>query len=121
MMGLNIWCTCNICILLFYASIELYFLFFFPSIHPSIHPSVRPSLPPSLPSLELDLNMNVLCISDILGFPNVLGCTDGTFIRLQRPRNNEADFVNRKGYHSLNVQVMMMTGKIMCNMKTTHC
>lgn len=41
------------------------------------------------------------------GFPNVLGCIDCTHIRLKKPNNNEADFVNRKGYHSLNVQVQI--------------
>nr|XP_022290278.1 putative nuclease HARBI1 [Crassostrea virginica] len=39
------------------------------------------------------------------GFPNVLGCIDCTHIRLKKPNNNKADFVNRKGYHSLNVQM----------------
>ncbi|XP_069105078.1 putative nuclease HARBI1 [Argopecten irradians] len=42
----------------------------------------------------------------IAGFPNVLGCVDGTFIRIKRPTQNEADFLNRKGYHSLNVQAI---------------
>ena len=41
------------------------------------------------------------------GFPNVLGCIDCTHIRLKKPNNNVADFVNRKGYHSLNVQVQI--------------
>ncbi|XP_041355541.1 uncharacterized protein LOC121373154 [Gigantopelta aegis] len=40
----------------------------------------------------------------ISGFPNVVGCIDGTQIRIQAPNKNEEDFVNRKGYHSLNVQ-----------------
>ncbi|XP_062597698.1 putative nuclease HARBI1 [Saccostrea cucullata] len=42
----------------------------------------------------------------IAGFPNVLGCVDGTFIRIIGPSENEADFVNRKGFHSLNVQMV---------------
>lgn len=41
----------------------------------------------------------------ILGFPNVLGCIDGTFIRIIAPNENDPDCVNRKGFHSLNVQV----------------
>lgn len=44
--------------------------------------------------------------SSIAGFPNVLGCVDGTQVKIIKPRQNEADFVNRKGYHSLNVQVI---------------
>ncbi|XP_061182280.1 putative nuclease HARBI1 [Saccostrea echinata] len=42
----------------------------------------------------------------IAGFPNALGCVDGTFVRIMTPSNNEQDFVNRKGYHSLNVQMV---------------
>ena len=39
------------------------------------------------------------------GFPNVIGCVDGTHIRLHRvPKETENDFVNRKRYHSINVQ-----------------
>ena len=40
------------------------------------------------------------------GFPGVIRCIDCTHIRIQAPRVNENDFVNRKGYHSLNVQVI---------------
>lgn len=43
------------------------------------------------------------------GFPKVLGCIDGTQIRIRKPVENEVDFVNRKGYHSLNVQVLNIT------------
>ena len=39
------------------------------------------------------------------GFPNVVGCIDGTQIRIQSPSQNECDFVNRKNVHSINVQV----------------
>ncbi|XP_052258927.1 putative nuclease HARBI1 [Dreissena polymorpha] len=42
----------------------------------------------------------------IAGFPNVIGLIDGTHVRIQRPKNHEADFINRKGYHSLNVQMV---------------
>jgi hypothetical protein len=39
-------------------------------------------------------------------FPGVIGCVDGTHIWIQRPHENEADYVNRKGYSSINVQVI---------------
>ena len=39
------------------------------------------------------------------GSPNVLGCIDGAFIKIKGPSENELDYVNRKGFHSLNVQV----------------
>ena len=40
------------------------------------------------------------------GFPGVIGCVDGTHVWIRRPAVHEADFVNRKGYHSINVQVI---------------
>jgi len=40
------------------------------------------------------------------GFPNVIGCIDGTHVRILAPIDNEHEFVNRKNYHSINVQVM---------------
>ncbi|KAI0230394.1 hypothetical protein LSAT2_019259 [Lamellibrachia satsuma] len=40
------------------------------------------------------------------GFPNVVGSIDGTQICIQAPSENEHAFINRKGYHSINVQVM---------------
>ena len=39
------------------------------------------------------------------GFPNVIGAIDGTQIALKAPTDEEWIYVNRKGYHSLNVQV----------------
>ncbi|XP_061170345.1 putative nuclease HARBI1 [Saccostrea echinata] len=42
----------------------------------------------------------------VAGFPKVLGCIDGTQIRIQTPSLNEPDYVNRKGFHSLNVQMV---------------
>ena len=40
------------------------------------------------------------------GFPGVIGCIDGTHVRIQGPSAHENDFVNRKGFHSINVQAI---------------
>ena len=40
------------------------------------------------------------------GFPGVIGCIDGTHIRIQGPSVHESDFLNRKGFHSINVQAI---------------
>ena len=39
------------------------------------------------------------------GFPSVIGCIDGTHIRIQAPYQMEHEYVNRKNFHSINVQV----------------
>jgi hypothetical protein len=36
------------------------------------------------------------------GFPNVVGCIDGTHVPIQAPVDDEPRFVNRKGFHSIN-------------------
>ncbi|XP_052260338.1 putative nuclease HARBI1 [Dreissena polymorpha] len=43
---------------------------------------------------------------NIAGFPQVVGVVDGTHIRIQAPSANEDDYMNRKGFHSLNVQMI---------------
>ncbi|MGH0167605.1 UNVERIFIED_CONTAM: hypothetical protein FKN15_053095 [Acipenser sinensis] len=43
---------------------------------------------------------------EIAGFPNVVGAVDGTHIKIQAPYQNENIYVNRKGYHSINVQII---------------
>ncbi|XP_053391145.1 uncharacterized protein LOC128553974 [Mercenaria mercenaria] len=42
----------------------------------------------------------------VVGFPNVVGVVDGTQIRIQGPTEHEEDYVNRKGFHSINVQMI---------------
>lgn len=44
--------------------------------------------------------------SDIAGFPNVIGAIDGTHIRIKSPSLDEHLYVNRKNYHSINVQAV---------------
>ena len=47
------------------------------------------------------------------GFPSVIGCVDGTHIRIQAPHYDENGYVNRKGFHSINVQGICNTeGKL---------
>lgn len=39
------------------------------------------------------------------GFPDVVGCIDGTHIRIQAPLKHEHEYICRKNFHSINVQV----------------
>jgi hypothetical protein len=43
----------------------------------------------------------------VANFPGVIGLIDGTHIRIQAPSEHEDQYVNRKGYHSINVQVIV--------------
>lgn len=38
-------------------------------------------------------------------FPRTIGAIDGTHIRIDAPKKNSADYVNRKGFHSVQLQV----------------
>lgn len=40
------------------------------------------------------------------GFPGVIGCIDGTHIKIIRPNLNEHIFFSRKGYHSINAMIV---------------
>ncbi|XP_068192101.1 putative nuclease HARBI1 isoform X2 [Antennarius striatus] len=39
------------------------------------------------------------------GFPDIIGCIDGTHIPIKAPSQNEAKYVNKKSIHSINVQI----------------
>lgn len=40
------------------------------------------------------------------GMPGVIGCVDCTHIAIVRPTEHEETYINRKGYHSKNVQAV---------------
>ncbi|XP_029176982.1 putative nuclease HARBI1 [Nylanderia fulva] len=40
------------------------------------------------------------------GFPNVIGAIDGTHIKIRAPPKDAQSYINRKGFHSINVQVI---------------
>ena len=46
------------------------------------------------------------------GFPGVVGCVDGTHVRLQAPTQNENNYVNRKGFHSIWMYKLSATMKV---------
>ena len=40
------------------------------------------------------------------GFPSCIGCIDGFHVRICTPYEDENDYVNRKGWHSINCQAI---------------
>ena len=44
------------------------------------------------------------------GFPCAIGCVDGTHVRTKAPFLNEPNYVNRKGFHCINVQAIFDHG-----------
>ena len=58
------------------------------------------------PSTEAEIVQMKRGFYDKGGFPGVIGCVDGTHVKIQGPNENENDYVNRKGFHSINVQAI---------------
>ena len=58
------------------------------------------------PSTEAEIVQTKRGFYDKGGFPGVIGCVDGKHIKIQGPTENENDYVNRNGFHSINVQAI---------------
>ncbi|XP_065570194.1 putative nuclease HARBI1 [Artemia franciscana] len=54
--------------------------------------------------------------SSTAGFPGVLGAIDGTHILIRTPQHSSGTYINRKGFHSLQLQVVCQH-----NLKFTDC
>ena len=59
-----------------------------------------------LPETEEDVCDLVDHFERIHGFPQCLGAIDGTHIEIKQPKKNYYEFINRKGYPSINVQAL---------------
>ncbi|XP_041645242.1 putative nuclease HARBI1 isoform X2 [Cheilinus undulatus] len=53
----------------------------------------------------------------IAGFPDVIGCVDCTHIPIIPPSKNEADYVNWKSIHSINVQIICDAAHVITNVE----
>ena len=40
------------------------------------------------------------------GLPDVIGAIDGCHIPIKAPRENDSEYINRKGFHSLQLQAV---------------
>ncbi|XP_056121345.1 putative nuclease HARBI1 [Rhinichthys klamathensis goyatoka] len=69
----------------------------------------QPNIVTQFVSFPLDartLHTHKRAFMDIAGFPGVVGVIDGTHVRIIAPSEDEAVFVNRKNFHSINVQIV---------------
>ena len=57
-----------------------------------------------LPTSEQEVQASAANFFKRFGFPQCLGAVDGTHIPILKPNENPTAYINRKGYHSLNVQ-----------------
>jgi len=48
------------------------------------------------------------CIKDRYKFPKVIEAIDGTHIKIAAPKLDPDAYINRKGYHSIQLQVYTM-------------
>uniref|UniRef100_A0A3Q4HWY2 DDE Tnp4 domain-containing protein n=1 Tax=Neolamprologus brichardi TaxID=32507 RepID=A0A3Q4HWY2_NEOBR len=69
----------------------------------------QPNIVTQFVSFPLDartLHTHKRAFMDIAGFPGVVGVIDGTHVRIIAPSEDEAVFVNRRNFHSINVQIV---------------
>ena len=57
------------------------------------------------PTLPRDVHRNQAEFRNIAGFPAVVGVIDCTHIKIIAPSEFEAEYVNRKNFHSINTQI----------------
>ena len=60
----------------------------------------------NFPVTDNELRRQNQMFYQVAHLPRVVGVVDWTHVAIRRPLQDEAVFVNRKGYHSINVQVV---------------
>lgn len=60
----------------------------------------------SLPNTQDKRNFIKNEIMQRWGFPGVVGIIDGFHVAILKPTENEQNYINRKGYHSINSQII---------------
>ncbi|KAK4325124.1 hypothetical protein Pmani_004278 [Petrolisthes manimaculis] len=58
------------------------------------------------PTTQAEIQQKQAEFRGIANFPGVVGFIDGSHIRIVAPKEYEAEYVNRKNYHSINIQLV---------------
>ena len=58
------------------------------------------------PIVQEEIQQKQADFTEFDNFPGVVGAIDGTHIRILAPREYEQEYVNRKNYHSINIQLV---------------
>ncbi|XP_050707633.1 putative nuclease HARBI1 [Eriocheir sinensis] len=67
---------------------------------------VKASQEIKMPTTAIDINRAMQDFRRTGNFPRVIGAIDGAHIRIKAPEENEEIYVNRKQFHSLNIQAV---------------
>lgn len=58
------------------------------------------------PRIVPEFNQRKEIFMNRFGFPGTIGCIDGTHVAILKPVQDAHNYLNRKGYYSLNVQII---------------
>lgn len=72
------------------------------------------------PNSRDERQLNKVTFMERSGFPGAVGAIDCTHIAILKPRVDEHNFLNRKGYHSLNVQCICDPNMKIINLNTNY-
>jgi hypothetical protein len=68
-----------------------------------------------MPADILQLQQTMRGFHAIAGFPRVIGAIDGSHIPIKAPTEDEEIYVNRKKFHSINIQVVCDAQRVIIN------
>lgn len=60
-------------------------------------------------------------IENNYSFPGVIGAVDGTHIKISAPKYHSESYVNRKGFHSIQLQIINIYVLIHISFAATNC
>lgn len=72
------------------------------------------------PTTHQETNLNKELFMHQHKFPDVIGAIDCIHVAILKPAQEEHNFINRKGYHSLNVQIICDSNLKILNVNSNY-